>query len=64
MCPVGICLVSARFHFPRRDRMHVYEHEPVRRDERHASRVLFPCVCKSDRKKSAVLQSPILYPLI
>ena len=41
--------------------MHVYEHEPVRRDERHASRVLFPCVCQSDGKKKCSFA--VSYPL-
>ena len=36
---MGMCLASARFKFPRRDRTPGCEHEPVRRDKRHASRV-------------------------
>ena len=37
--PLGMCLTFARLKFPRRNSPHGWEHEPVRRDKRHASRV-------------------------
>jgi hypothetical protein len=39
------CAMAVNNHgwtlIPKRDRTHAYEHEPVRRDKRHATRVLF-----------------------